>query len=78
MVRNEASQAEDLLTTTVYSIHMKEKSVALNIVESLETIQTFFRRILAELDVDLPQIKEKLKNTQKSCVFGEDLETHLK
>ena len=78
MVRNEASQAEDLLTTTVYSIHMKEKSVALNIVESLEAIQIFFRRILAELDVDLPQIKEKLKNTQKTCVFGEDLETHLK
>ena len=78
MVSNEASQAEDLLTTTVYSVHMKEKSVALNIVDSLEAIQTFLRRVLANLDTDIPEIKKRVKNHEKSCVFGEDLESHLK
>jgi len=74
----EASQAEDKLATTLYTLQAKEKDLALNIVDSLKTLQTFFRSVLNHLDQDIPALEEKVKNSAKTRVYGEDLAAHLR
>jgi len=74
----EATQAEDKLATTLYTLQAKEKDLALNIVDSLKTLQTFFRSVLNHLDQDIPALEEKVKNSAKTRVYGEDLAAHLR
>jgi len=74
----EATQAEDRLATTLYILQAKEKDLALNMVDSLKTLQSFFRRILGHLDQDLPALEEKVKSSEKTRVYGEDLAVHLR
>jgi len=74
----EATQAEDKLATTLYILQAKEKDLALNMVDSLKTLQSFFRRVLDHLDQDLPALEQKVKTSAKTKVYGEDLAVHLR
>lgn len=74
----EAAAAQDKLSTTLYTLQAKEKDLALNLVDSLRTLQSYFRRVADHLDTELPELEAKVMSSKRTRVYGEELGVHLR
>ena len=66
------------MTTEVYCLQANEWEYAENLLQTLESLELFFRRgslILSDL---LPSLRVKLDSSPKQKVFGTDLIQHMR
>ena len=74
----EEQAAEDKLATTLYTLQASEKALATNMVETLKTLQDFFQNGFQSLNIVLPAVEAKLRESRQSPVYGEQLSVHLR
>ena len=76
--KKEANISEDKLATTLYTIQAKEKDFAINIVDALKAIRSYFQDVVTSLDTEIPCLEEKVRKSKRTRVYGEELSTHLR
>ena len=74
----EKESAEDKLTTCLYNLQSKEKDLAANLLQTMKSFQTYFSRVLFKINENIPKLEERVINSSKSKVYGENLENHLR
>jgi len=77
-IKRETLNSEDKFTTTLYSLQAKEKELAGNLIETLQSLQIYFKKVLQKIDENLPKLQEIVNNTCKTKCYGESLENHLR
>eukprot|EP00092_Neocalanus_flemingeri_P007012 GFUD01007573.1.p1 GENE.GFUD01007573.1~~GFUD01007573.1.p1 ORF type:complete len:702 (-),score=196.53 GFUD01007573.1:82-2139(-) len=77
-VTRETKAAEDKFATTLYCIQAKEKETAINLLESLKSLHSYFKQVSTKVNEKIPKLEAILNNSKKSKTFGEDLENHLR
>ena len=77
-ITRETNAVEDKFITTLYSLQAKEKDIATNLLESIKSLQTYFKKVSQKIDEKIPKLEEILSNSNKSKTFGEDLHNHLR
>jgi hypothetical protein len=74
----EAATAQDKLAAGLYSLQAGEKELALSLVNTLRTLEAFYRRGLESLATGLPALEEQVRASKRTKVFGEELSVHLR
>lgn len=77
-IKRETTSAEDKLTTTLYGLQAKEKELAVNLFDTLKSLQDYFNKVLTKLNEKLPKLEEIVMNSCKTKTYGEELENHLR
>ena len=65
------------LLTSIYNIQASEIEITQNLLTVFEEYQNYYKTVSKKLDAWVPELKEKIKYSKKTAVYGVDLARHV-
>ena len=66
------------MLTSIYNIQASEIDITQNMLSVFEEYQKYYKNVSEKLDAWVPQLREKIKYSKKTGVYGVDLARHIR